>query len=138
MYDKILLTLDTTASDRAIVEHVKKLAKVMGSRVFLLHIATGVPAQIYGREAAGMEIDEDQAYLNQVQAELQAAGIPTETELGYGEPAAEIIKWVHDKGCDLIAMSTHGHQFLADLILGQTVSKVRHQVAVPVLLLRGK
>jgi len=51
MYEKILLALETTPTDRAIIDHVKKLAKVMGSRVVLLHIATGIPAQYYGREA---------------------------------------------------------------------------------------
>jgi nucleotide-binding universal stress UspA family protein len=138
MYDTILLTLDATATDRAIIDHVKKLAKVMGSRIVLLHIATGVPAQYHGREAAGEEIDQDHAYLHGVKAEIQSEGILCEAELGYGDPPTQIVKWVTEKGCDLIAMSTHGHQFLADLILGTTVSRVRHQVSVPVLLLRAK
>ena len=58
--------------------------------------------------------------------------------MAYGEPAKEIIKWVQQKGCDLVAMSTHGHRFLADLFLGTTATRVRHSVSVPVLLLRAK
>ena len=78
------------------------------------------------------------AYLETVRAEFQAIGIPAESELAYGDPAREIIKWVQQKGCDLIAMSTHGHRFLADIFLGTTASQVQHNVSVPVLLLRAK
>jgi nucleotide-binding universal stress UspA family protein len=73
-----------------------------------------------------------------VRAEFQAIGISAEAELAYGEPVKEIIKWVQQKHCDLVAMSTHGHRFLADLFLGTTATQVQHSVSVPVLLLRAK
>ena len=76
--------------------------------------------------------------LEQVRQELEAAGIPTETELAFGDPAKEIIKWVEAKGCDLVAMSTHGHKALGDLFFGATASKVQHGLSVPVLMLRAK
>jgi nucleotide-binding universal stress UspA family protein len=138
MYDTILVTLDGTPTDRAIIEHVKQLAKLAGSRLVLLHVADGWAARTYGPEAVSAEISEDTAYLEQVRAELQAAGIPTEAELAFGEPVNEIIKWVQQKGCDLVAMSTHGHRFLADLFLGATATRVQHRISVPVLLLRAK
>ncbi|HTV66828.1 MAG TPA: universal stress protein [Bryocella sp.] len=138
MYDTILVTLDGTPSDRAIIEHVKQLAKLAGSRLVLLHVADGWAARTYGRDAVSPEITEDTAYLEGVRAELQADGIPTEAELAFGNPASEIVKWVQRKGCDLVAMSTHGHRFLADLFLGATASKVRHSISVPVLLLKAK
>ena len=77
-------------------------------------------------------------YLERVRAEFSAAGIPTEAELAYGEPAKEIIKWVERKGCDLVAMSTHGHKFVADLVLGTTAFEVQHSLSVPVLMLRAR
>lgn len=138
MYNKILVTLDATPTDRAIIEHVKDLANVMHSRVALLHVADGWAARTYGADAVSPEVTQDKAYLEKVRAEFQAAGIPTEAELAYGEPADEIIKWVEEKGCDLVAMSTHGHRFLADLFLGSTSRRVRHSISVPVLLLRAK
>jgi nucleotide-binding universal stress UspA family protein len=138
MYQTILITLEATPTDRAIVEHIKKLAKVMNSNVVLLHVATSVPAQLYGPDAAGEEIGEDRAYLRQVKNEFDAEGIPAKTELAYGDPVTEIIKWVEHHGCDLLAMSTHGHQFIADLVLGATASRVQHHLSVPVLLLRAK
>ena len=138
MYDTILVTLDGTPSDRAIIDHVKELAKLAHSRLVLLHVADGWAARTYGRDAVSPEISDDTAYLQKVRAEFQAEGISTEAELAYGEPAKEIIKWVEQKGCNLVAMSTHGHRFLADLFLGTTATKVQHSISVPVLLLRAK
>ena len=138
MYNTILLTLDRTHTDRAIIEHVKRLAKLAQRRLVLLHVADGWAARTYGPDAVSPEIAEDTAYLEKVQKEFQSLGIPTETELAYGEPYKEIIKWVQQKPCDLVAMSTHGHRLLADIFLGTTASRVQHNVNVPVLLLRAK
>ena len=138
MYKTILVTLDGTSTDRAIIEHVKPLAKLAGSRVVLLHVADGWAARTYGPDAVSREILEDTAYLAKVRAEFQAAGIDAQAEMAYGDPTSEIVKWVQKKGCDLVAMSTHGHRFLADLFLGTTASRVQHSISVPVLLLRAK
>ena len=138
MYETILVTLDGTATDQAIIEHVKQLAQLAHSRLVLLHVADGWAARTYGPDAVSREISEDSAYLDKVRAEFQAKGIPAEAELAYGDPAREIIRWVREKDCDLVAMSTHGHRFLADLFLGNTASQVQHSISVPVLLLRAK
>lgn len=138
MYQKILVTLETTDADRTILEHVRELAKLCHSRLVLLHVADGWAARVYGQNAVSKEITEDEAYLAKIKAGFEAEGIPADAELAYGDPASEIIRWVNEKHCDLIAMSTHGHRFLADIIMGQTVDKVRHSVSVPVLLLKVK
>jgi nucleotide-binding universal stress UspA family protein len=138
MYKTILLTLDGTPTDRAIIEHIKQLAKFTQGHVILLHVADGWAARTFGPDAISPEITEDTAYLNRVRSEFQSAGIPVEAELAYGEPADEIVKWVNQKGCDLVAMSTHGHGFLADLFLGSASRHVRHRIRVPVLLLRAR
>ena len=138
MYNKILVTLDATPTDRAIIDHVKALARIMHSCVVLLHVADGWAARMFGPDAISPEIAEDKAYLEKVQIEFQSAGLSAEAELAFGEPAKEIIKWVQEKGCDLVAMSTHGHRFVADLFLGTTSRRVRHSVSVPVLLLKAR
>jgi universal stress protein A len=138
MYKTILLTLDGTPTDRAIIEHVKPLATLAHSRVVLLHVADGWAARTYGPDAVSPEIRDDTAYLQRIRVEMEAAGIPAEAHLAYGEPATEIVRWVEQKGCDLVAMSTHGHRFLADLFLGTTASRVQHSISVPVLLLRAR
>jgi nucleotide-binding universal stress UspA family protein len=138
LYKTILMPLEGTPTDRAIINHIKLLAPVMKSRVVLLHVATGVPAKYHRTDAAGKEVEESNAFLDNVRDEFAAAGIPTEAELAYGEPAKEIVKWVKREGCDLVAMSTHGHQLIADLVLGTTAIHVQHSISVPVLMLRAK
>jgi nucleotide-binding universal stress UspA family protein len=138
MYETILVTLDGTPTDRAIIEHVKQLAKLAHSRLVLLHVADGWAARTYGPDAVSREISEDTAYLTKIREEFQSEGISAQAELAYGDPATEIVKWVEKKGCDLVAMSTHGHRFLGDIFLGATATKVRHSIRVPILLLRAK
>ncbi len=138
MYNKILVTLDTTPTDRAIIEHIKALAKIMHSQIVLLHVADGWAARMYGPDAVSPEVAEDKAYLEKVQAEFKSEGLPAESALAFGDPASEIIKWIQNKGCDLVAMSTHGHRFMSDLLRGTTAPRVQHSVSVPVLLLRAK
>jgi nucleotide-binding universal stress UspA family protein len=138
VYKTILVTLEGTPTDKAIIEHVKWLANLAHSRVVLLHVADGWAARTYGPDAISPEIGEDTAYLARVCEEFKVAGITCETELAYGDPASEIVKWVKQKGCNLVAMSTHGHRFLADFFFGTTASRVQHSISVPVLLLRAR
>jgi nucleotide-binding universal stress UspA family protein len=138
LYKTILVTLECTPTDRAIIEHIKLLASAMQSRVVLLHVATGVPAKYHRTDATGKEVEESKVFLGRVRDEFTAAGIPADAELAYGEPAKEIVNWVKQKGCDLVAMSTHGHQMIADLVLGTTAIRVQHSLSVPVLLLRAR
>src|SRR5271169_751734 len=138
MYNTILLTLDGTPTDRAIIEHIKQLAKLAQSRVILLHVADGWAARTFGPDAISPEITEDNAYLNQVLSEFQSAGIPAEAELAYGDPPKEIVKWVGQKGCDLVAMASHGHRLLGDLFHGSTITEVRHKISIPILVVRSR
>jgi nucleotide-binding universal stress UspA family protein len=138
LYKTILVTLEGTATDRAIIDHIKLLAPALQSRVVLLHVATGVPAKYHRTDAAGKEVEESKVFLGRVRDEFTAAGIPAEAQLAYGEPAKEIVNWVQQNGCDLVAMSTHGHQLIADLVLGTTAIRVQHSLSVPVLLLRAR
>jgi nucleotide-binding universal stress UspA family protein len=137
MYEKILVALDATAADRTILDHVTKLALTFGSSLVLLHVADGWAARLFGADAVSTEIQRDKAYLESVRSRLAAAGIQVEAELAYGEPADQIIRWVHSRGCDLVAMSTHGHRFISDLLYGSTADSVRHRVDVPVLMLKA-
>jgi nucleotide-binding universal stress UspA family protein len=138
MYKRILLTLDASPTDRPIIEHVKQLAKRLKSEVLLLRVAASPAAQFHGEDAGGQEVARGRAYLDQVRAEFAEAGIPVTADLAYGDPVGEIVRWVNEKHCDLVAMGTHGHKLLADLLLGATASRVQHNVSVPVLLLRAR
>jgi nucleotide-binding universal stress UspA family protein len=138
MYQKILIALDATEADKTILDHVSALAHSYGSTLVILHVADGWAARWFGADAVSREIDEDKAYLEKVRARLAAEGLQVEAELAYGEPADEIVKWIATRGCDLVAMSTHGHRFISDMLYGSTAETVRHRVDVPVLLLKAR
>src|SRR5271163_672085 len=118
MYDTILVTLDGTPTDRAIIEHIKGLAKLAHSRVLLLHVADGWAAKTFGADAVSPEVSEDKQYLESVRQEFESAAVSVEALLAFGDPVTEIVRCVHARHCDLVAMSTHGHRLLADVILG--------------------
>jgi nucleotide-binding universal stress UspA family protein len=138
MYDKILLTLDTSGSDAAIIEHVRSLAKIMKSRIVLLHVADGWAARTFGPDAVSPEVDDDKKYLAAAEKSLRDDGLTVESHLAFGDPVTEIVSWVEKEGCDLIAMGTHGHRLVGDILRGTTASRVQHRVAVPVLMLRAR
>src|SRR4051812_10078526 len=102
MYQKILLALDLSPADRPIIDHIKELAGIMHSRVVLLHVATAPGAHFHEDDPAGKEVKETRPYLKQVRAKSKAEKTPAELEMAYGEPANEIIKYVDQKGCDLV------------------------------------
>jgi universal stress protein A len=140
MYQHILVALENSEADEVILEHIKPLAKLTGARLLLLHVADGWVARNYDRLelAESEEMREDRAYLAARAAELRAEGFTVDYLLALGEPADEVIKVATERGVDLVAMSTHGHRFISDLLHGSTADKVRHQVDVPVLLLKAK
>jgi nucleotide-binding universal stress UspA family protein len=138
MYKHILVPLDVSACDRTIIEHVKALAKFCGGSVHLVHVADGWAARRFGKDAVSEEVTGDRAYLEKVRKEFEEAGVPATAHLLYGDPKEEILKWVQDNACDLIAMGTHGHRFWGELLLGETASHVQHRVTVPVMLIRQR
>ena len=139
MYHNILIPLENSTYDRAILAHIEELARMNKSNLLLLHVADGWVARNYQhlqlRESE--EMKKDRAYLEGVAQDLRSKGFQVEHMLAWGDPADEIIKISQEKKVDLIAMSTHGHRFISDLLYGSTADKVRHKVDVPVLLLKA-
>ena len=140
MYTRILVPVEHSDADRTILDHVQPLARMCGATIVLLHVADGWAARAYDdlKLRDSKEIQEDRAYLDRVAAELERQGFAVESRLAMGEPAAEIVKAVDAVQADLVAMATHGHGFVKDILLGATVDKVRHQIKVPVLLLQAR
>jgi universal stress protein A len=140
MYRRILVAVENSGADRTIIDHVSQLAKVTGAELLLVHVADGWAArnfdQLKLRESEEMKADRD--YLEHLRTELVGRGLTVETRLAMGDPATELIRVSQEVGVDLIAMSTHGHRFVKDVLLGATADRVRHEVRVPVLLLRAQ
>jgi manganese transport protein len=139
MYKKILVALDNSPTDQAMFQHIAELAKVHAAELLLVHVADGWAARNYNRFqlADSEEMKEDRAYLESIAGELRAAGIVVKTHLALGDPPTEILKTATETACDLIAMTTHGHRFLKDLIYGNTITQVRHRAKVPMLLVNA-
>ena len=140
MYKKILIPLENSAADQAILEHIRPLAKLTGASLLLMHVADGWVARNYEqlKLAESEEMKTDRAYLESVAQTLETEGFEVSHVLAMGEPSDEIVKFSRQHQVDLIAMSTHGHRFISDLLYGSTADKVRHLVDVPVLLLKAK
>jgi nucleotide-binding universal stress UspA family protein len=139
VYKRILVAVEHSPADRTILTHVTALAKLTGAELLLVHVADGFAARNFDRLKLreSEEMKADRAYLEGLRASLTAEGLAVNTHLALGDPAQELIRAADDGNVDLIAMSTHGHRFLADLIHGTTVDRVRHLVKVPVLLLQA-
>ena len=140
MYKRILVAIENSGADRTILAHAGDLALLTGAEVLLVHVADGWAArnfdQLKLRESEEMKVDR--AYLERVRGELAGRGLQVATLLAMGDPATELIRVAEQQQVDLIAMSTHGHRFIADLLHGTTADRVRHLVKVPVLLLRAQ
>ena len=138
MYKKILVAIEHSDADRAILAHVEKLAKLTGASLLLVHVADGFGARHFDdlqlRESD--EIKDDRNYLEGLGRDLSAKGFNVATRLMMGTPSTELVKAVSEEDVDLLAMATHGHRFLEDLMKGSTVDRVRHLVTIPVVLVR--
>lgn len=140
MYKRILVPLEHSPYDETILAHIRKLARHCGASLVLIHVADGWAArnvkQLHLRESE--EMREDREYLEQIAESLEKDGIEAECVLAAGNPGAEIAEAAVREDCDLIAMSTHGHRFLQDLLYGSVANEVRHISHVPVLLVRAE
>lgn len=140
MYKRILVPLEHSEYDAAIVEHVRKLAAMCKASLVLIHVADGFAArnvnQLNLRESEEMRLDRE--YLEKTCSSLEADGLEADCLLAGGDPAKEIADAAAREHCDLIAMSTHGHKFIKDMLYGSVANEVRHLSRIPVLLVRGE
>lgn len=140
MYRRILVAIENSAADQTILSHVGELARLTGAELLLIHVADGWAARYFDelglRESE--EMKADRAYLDRLKRQLSEHGLTVETQLATGDPATELVRAAEAQSVDLVAMSTHGHRFLADVLHGATADRVRHLVKVPVLLLRAQ
>lgn len=139
MYHKILVALDNSRADQSLIPHVRQLAKLHASQLLLVHVADGWVARTYDqlKLAESEEMRQDKLYLEQTAENLRRDGLTVSVHLALGDPPREIVKVAASEHCDLIAMTTHGHRFIGDLLFGSTINEVRHATDIPVLIVRA-
>lgn len=139
MYKKILIPLENSSTDQAILNHIKPLAKLTQASVVLVHVADGYAARL--QEELNLqdseEIRKDREYLESKKDEFVKDGFKVTAHLVCGDPPKEILTIAQKEGCDLIAMSTHGHKFIKDVILGSVADTLRHHTNIPILMIRA-
>jgi nucleotide-binding universal stress UspA family protein len=135
MYRKILVALENSPADKTLLPHVGDLALRLGSELLLVHVADGWVARNYDalKLAESDEIKADRQYLDDAASKLRQRGVRVDSKLAMGDPATEIVKMAKAEHCDLIAMTTHGHKFVGDMIHGSTIEPVRHNAPIPLL-----
>lgn len=139
MFTKILVALDHSKADDVLLPKVKELARLTHADILLFHVSVGWVAR-WQKDLNLSDSDEikaDREYLEKRGKELFAEGFRVTLRHGAGEPADEILKAAREENCDLIAMTTHGHRFLADVMYGTTIPKVRHVTDVPIFLIKA-
>lgn len=139
MYRKILVALENSYADQSLLPHVEELAKRLSSHLLLVHVADGWVARNFDKLklVESDEMKNDRAYLEDEAERLRKAGLTVTCCLALGHPPEEILKTAEAQGCDLIAMTSHGHRFLADVLFGSTIHEVRHRTSIPILLVRA-
>jgi manganese transport protein len=135
MYRKILVALDTTPSDQTLLHAVSALASLLKSELLLVHVADGWVARNFDQLnlVESEEMKDDWQYLEERAAEMRTGtGLTVHTRLALGSPPAQILKVAEAEGCDLIALASHGHRLVGDIIHGSTIEAVRHHAQVPI------
>ena len=137
---KILCPTDFSESSAVGLDAALKLAKVLGSRLELVHV---VQPPIYvgwedspaGLAASAQVLEQSRAHARQ---QLEAAakkygaqGVSVGTQLLEGSPHHEISEL--SKQFDLVVMSTHGRTGLPHLFLGSVAERVVRTASCPVM-----
>jgi len=137
MYKRILISLDNSPADDAILDHIRPLAKMMKSQLTLIHVADGFQARHQSQLGESEEMRQDREYLEKREKELRSEGFDASAILTWGDPSQRIVEAAETAKCDLIAMGTHGHRLIGDIIYGSVATDVRHRSKIPVLLVRA-
>ena len=139
MFRRILVPVENSVTDETILQYIRPIARESGASLVLIHVADGWAARNIGPLALreSEEMKADRAYLERLSGDLRAEGLEAEGLLAAGDPAKEIAEAAVREKCDLIAMATHGHKGLEDVVRGTVANKLRHITTVPVLMVRA-
>lgn len=139
MFHRILVPVENTVTDETILQYIRPIARECRASLVLIHVADGWAARNIGALALkeSEEMKADRTYLERASSILRAEGFEAEGLLAAGDPAKEIAEAAVREQCDLIAMATHGHKGLEDVVRGSVATKLRHMTTVPMLMVRA-
>jgi manganese transport protein len=132
-YRRIGVGVELEGGDGAVLAQAVALARSHGAELLAMHVVEGPTADIYGAEADDRESREDRRRISELAESLRQTDLQARGVLGFGNPADELVRLVKEEQIDLLVLGAHGHRFIADMALGQTVSPVLHRLTIPVL-----
>jgi nucleotide-binding universal stress UspA family protein len=132
MYEKILLLMDCSPVDEVILKHVVELAKIHKSEVHLFHVV-----HAHTLDQQRVMVSQTEVCLARAQAALENEHISTSFSFSEGEPSELVLEKVVGSDFDLVALATHGHKGISDVVLGSVSRLLKHNCNKPILMLRG-
>lgn len=131
-YKKIAITVDFSDLDAKTIAHALPQGDIE-AEFMLIHIVETAGSKMMGNKILDYETKRDEENLKIYISKLTENGYKVNYHLGYGEPVKAIPQIVREYNADLLVMGAHGHTGFKDWIFGETVSTVRHNVDIPVL-----
>ena len=135
-FTSIGVALDLSGMDSKVLSQAKTLAQQNGARLVLMHIVEGVGGQLFGKNAYDDEARDDRKHLENHADQLRITGLEVQAVLGFGRIPMEIVRIANEQKIDLLVMGGHGHRGVKDIIFGTSISKVRHELRIPVLVVQ--
>ena len=144
MYKKILVPLDGTENDQVVLEHVRDLAKALGSSLILIQLFRVIKSedpffknvQMETGASGSLAKEKAAAYLPALAETIKSEGVDVSTQfLIVDEPEAdEIVKYALDNDCELIALTNQERTGIGRWFFANIEEKVKRRSSLPVLL----
>jgi len=136
-FKKIAIAIDFSKVDKEILNNAITIGS-KSSEFLLIHIIESATALAIGSESYDKESMEDKKTLEFYSNILNQNGYKTDYAIGFGNPKKQIPKIVNEFNADVLIMGSHGHKFFKDLIYGTTISSVRHNISIPLLVVKNR
>ncbi len=135
-YKRIAIALDFSDNDFKLLSGAISQTGV-NKDFILIHIVESAVAKLHGHETADYETDKDRERLNMLVEYMQAKGFKVKGILGFKERSKELIRIIKEENADMLVIGAHGHKGIRDFIFGTTIDKVRHELDIPVFIVKG-
>jgi manganese transport protein len=134
-YQKVAIALDFSSDDLKLISNaIGQIGK--GGEIILIHIVESASAKLHGLDTDDYETKKDKETLEKLVTQLIEKGYNTKGVLGFTNRANEIIRIVEEEKAELLVIGAHGHKGIKDLLYGSTINKVRHELKIPVFIVK--
>ena len=131
-YNSIAVALDFSENDDKLIAHA--LGQGGKDSIYnLIHVVESPATRFIGKDTDDMESRKDQERLDLYVSVLKSKGYYAKGLLGFNGRVKEIVRLVRESESEILVIGAHGHSGIKDVVYGETVDSVRHEVKIPVL-----